>query len=276
MLGRVAEDNVPPRLRRLILEESSINDGIGLPLVMLMAVLATGEAFSASDWILQGVVWSVVLAIPLGLALGRLGAWGHDLVLSLADPAPPIFRIASPLALAILSLMLMRLIGMDGVLGVFFVGVAFAETRRKQDVGDERELQELVDDLFSVVVFFIFGLVLPWSAWVEDFWPLLLFAAAVIGLRRLPWVLLLRRWAPELRSSSESAFTGWFGPVGVSALLYTALVAGAASPAEVWPPVAAVVALNVVVFGLSGTPLTRLLGRRRGASPDCEGEQQTR
>lgn len=39
--------------------------------------------------------------------------------------------------------------------------------------------------------------------------------------RRLPWVMLLSRYIPTLPTWRESAFAGFFGPIGVGAVFYT-------------------------------------------------------
>ena len=45
-------------------------------------------------------------------------------------------------------------------------------------------------------------------------WRLVVLFIAVLVLRRIPVLLLLYRWIPEIRSWREALFTGHFGPVG--------------------------------------------------------------
>lgn len=42
----------------------------------------------------------------------------------------------------------------------------------------------------------------------------------VLVLRRPPWVILATKGIPALRNLRESAFAGWFGPIGVGAVFY--------------------------------------------------------
>ena len=53
----------------------------------------------------------------------------------------------------------------------------------------------------------------------------------------------------------------WFGPIGVSALFYVTLLNQEHESGRAWPVVAAIVAVSVIVFGMSATPLARCLGR---------------
>ncbi len=267
-LGDVARKNVPERVRYVLLGESSVNDGAALPIVVLVAGLLPGAGFSPTEWLTVTVLWGVGASVPLGLAIGWAGAWAERFTLALQHATPPTFRAAFPLSLAILSLMLLRLAHVDGVLGVFFTGLAFRAFRKKEDRREEAELQEIVDDFFSVTIFFVFGLLLPWAAWGSLGWSLLPLVAGVLLLRRLPWLLLLGRLTKDVRGPGEAAFVGWFGPMGVSALFYVTLLVDRSVSDMAWPPVAAVVAASVVVFGLTGTPLARRLHRyeaRRGA-----------
>lgn len=61
-------------------------------------------------------------------------------------------------------------------------------------------------------------------------------------------------------------FNGWFGPIGVSALFYAALVHHETGNETVWPVVSLVVFLSTLVHGISATPLTGAYGRSVGRS----------
>ena len=41
---------------------------------------------------------------------------------------------------------------------------------------------------------------------------------AILCLRRLPWIMLLWKWIPAVPDRTQAIFTGWFGPIGVSAV----------------------------------------------------------
>jgi NhaP-type Na+/H+ or K+/H+ antiporter len=44
-------------------------------------------------------------------------------------------------------------------------------------------------------------------------WRLVVLFIAILALRRIPSVLLLYRWVPEISTWREALFTGHFGPV---------------------------------------------------------------
>jgi NhaP-type Na+/H+ or K+/H+ antiporter len=261
-IGRLARENVPDRVAHTLLGESSVNDGAALILVVLMVVLLPQGGHTLQQWFTATVIWAVGGALPLGFLLGWLGARFERWVFGLPGETPPLVRIAFPISLAILSLMLLRTVHVDGVLGVFVSGLAFNAFREKEDRQSEEALQEIVDDLFGVIIFFVFGLALPWDAWAELGWRLAPLVVGILVLRRLPWMLALSPLLrPQIRGVREVVFIGWFGPIGVSALFYATLLVDDGVSRIVWPVVAAVVTASVLVFGVTGAPLTRWLGR---------------
>jgi len=103
-----------------------------------------------------------------------------------------------------------------------FVAINSIE-RRMQDL--HSHFSEGIDALLDVAVFTTLGTVLPWEMWHNLDQPislgrLVFFGTAVILLRRLPTVLILQKFIPEIRSMREACFVGWFGPMGIGALYY--------------------------------------------------------
>ncbi|HBS73560.1 MAG TPA: sodium:proton exchanger, partial [Microbacterium sp.] len=66
----------------------------------------------------------------------------------------------------------------------------------------------------------------------------------------------------RLHSRAETAFMSWFGPVGVSALLYACLAERRTGDDLVLPAVLLAIALSVVIHGLSTRPAGVWLQRR--------------
>ncbi len=126
-------------------------------------------------------------------------------------------------------------------------------------------IDEAVNRFLVLPLFVALGVVLPWSSWAELGWGGPVLVVAVLLLRRLPIVWLLRR--PLGLGSADAVFLGWFGPIGVSALFYLAMEA---ERLAVDPVVLAagslVVAASTVVHGVTSAP-GRVLYRRARAVP---------
>jgi sodium/hydrogen antiporter len=259
--GPLAERHLPGRLRDLVSAESGGNDGLAYPLVFLPVLLLTHAADAAwADWMLRIVLWQVGFAVALGLAIG----YGAGRLLHRAERERTLEShsfLAFTLALTLLVLGAARLLHVDGIVAVFVAGLALDQVASASERRREERVQEAVNQFFTLPIFTLFGLMLPWSAWAALGWRGALLVAAVLLLRRLPAWLLLGRFVPALRRMRDAAFAGWFGPMGVAALFYAVLALRHTGETLVWPAASLLVAASVVVHGVSAAPLTRLYGR---------------
>lgn len=70
-------------------------------------------------------------------------------------------------------------------------------------------------------VFIYIGALIPWSSFTNSSlsltpWRLILLAALILILKRLPWVVLLYRQIPALETRNQAIFSGWYDPLAVS------------------------------------------------------------
>nr|WP_111299118.1 hypothetical protein [Paracoccus saliphilus] len=100
-----------------------------------------------------------------------------------------------------------------------------------------------------------------------------LLVAAVLLLRRPPVLLLLRPLLPDVRTTSESLFMGWFGPIAVAAIYYASLMEHRTGEAVIWHVVSLVICGSVIVHGATGAPLTPGLGTSPWEALTCEMKQ---
>lgn len=97
-----------------------------------------------------------------------------------------------------------------------------------------------LDLLFNCACFIYIGAWFPF----KDFnapdltiypWRLVLLGILVLLLRRLPAVIALYRWIPDIKTFREALFSGHFGPMGVGAVFISTL-ASTKLPDPVYPP----------------------------------------
>lgn len=271
VVGVVAEDNLPPRLRHLISAESGINDGLAYPFVLpsLLMIQYSPER-ALTDWMVQVVLKEVLGAIVLGLVIGYLAGW----LLEKAERSQLIERtsfLGYSLALSIMVLGVTKLSGTDGILAVFVAGLAFRWQVNGSDHAEEENVQEALDRFFTLPVFVLLGVLLPWQAWQALGWPTVIgVAIALLLLRRIPALLLFGRWINPLRHLTERIYVGWFGPIGVAAL-FNATYATRETEIEIILPLSmALVCASVVAQGLSASPLTKQYGARYYRHSDQE------
>jgi sodium/hydrogen antiporter len=259
--GPLAESRLPDRVRHTISFESGANDGLSYLIVFLPFLLLTRAPAQAwQEFLLRTLLWDVLASTVVGLLLGLAGARllreaeKHDAIESE-------WRLIYTVALALAAMGLGRWMGSDELLMVFAAGVAFVQVIPSGDRKTEEHGQEAVNRFFSIPIFALLGMLIPWEGWRELGWRGILLVVLILLFRRLPAVLVLRPLLPTLRTRHDVLFVGWFGPVAVAAMYYAALVEGRFPLPEIWPAVTLVVVGSTVVHGISAAPLTHLYAR---------------
>jgi NhaP-type Na+/H+ or K+/H+ antiporter len=273
--GETATDNIPGRIRHALSGESGANDGGAYPLVFLSVFMIEypfGQALSR--WVTQSLLWDVLFAVLIGIALGaiagKIQGWSldHDYL-----EETPLFTVTIGLGLLVLGAV--HWLGSDGILAVFAAGLAFNRVAPGDPETKEESATDIVERLFTIPIFVLFGMALPWGEWAALGWAGVVLAGAVLLLRRLPMVLSLRRFIPPLQNRSDAAFAGWFGPIGVAAIYYATLSTHELATNAGWVVGSLVIAASVLTFGIATTPLTKYYGREAGKRSSQDSQEST-
>lgn len=255
--GKLADENLPDNVKNIISAESGANDGLAYPFVLLPLMLLHGdEMTSIIEWLKKVVLMETIGGIVLGLFLG----WIFGRLLLFSEKRKWMEKtsfLSLTLALTVFIVGLAELLHTNSILAVFCSGIAFDQVVGGSERSEEERIQESVNQFFTIPIFAIFGLVLPWDQWAIWGWKALALALILLLFRRLPFVFLLRRFIPMIKSRKEALFVGWFGPVGVAAFFYSALVVTRTLHHEVWGVAALVIFSSILVHGISGAILTK-------------------
>jgi len=268
--GVVAEEDLPPRVRHIISAESGANDGLAYPLVVLCILIlekttSAGESLTSPTllphWFTQVVLWeiggAVLFGILFGFGTGRLLKWAERKGL-IENSSFLTYSLA--LSLAVLGAA--KLMGTDGILAVFIAGLCFGDEIGGGQRAQEDNVQEAINRFFTLPIFVLLGLTLPWHGWAAmGWWKLLGLAIALLLFRRLPAILFLSRWIRPLHNRSEALFVGWFGPMGVAAIYYAGYTLRRVGMEEIWFICSFIICVSIVAHGLTSTPLTQWYGR---------------
>jgi NhaP-type Na+/H+ or K+/H+ antiporter len=259
--GGPAEEDLPARDRQILSLESGANDGLALPLVL--AAIAFTAPMTAGQAVTEAL-WQVLGAVVLGAVAGWLGGRalraGEEHGATATGP-----MLLFTVLLALLVLGVSGVLHLDGVLAAFVAGLAFnlASTgaERRADV----EIDEAVNRFAVLPMFVVLGATIPWAVWGDLGWAAVLLALAVLVLRRLPVLLLLKR--PLGLGWPDALYLGWFGPVGVSAVFYLTLEADElALPDAVMGAGVMIVVASTVAHGLTSSAGRVLYRRLAGES----------
>ncbi|HDX8445052.1 cation:proton antiporter [Aeromonas hydrophila] len=257
-LGKAVVSNpaVPAPIREGLNQESGLNDGICVPvLLLLLALIAPTEEHTGT----------ATLALTLLLeeiGIGLLVAWGlTSLTLRLLKTSYlngwqlPLWRQLTMPGLALLCFALAQTLGGSGFIAAFVGGLLIG-----RKLGEHKHAYldscEGYGDLLSVVIWMVFGATLMPMLTELLHWQYWLYAAASLTLlRMLPvWLSLLGTGLkPELK-----LFIGWFGPRGLASIVFAVMVLqhepALLSQRPIIATVLCTIILSVILHGLTANP----------------------
>ncbi|MFM4821810.1 cation:proton antiporter [Aeromonas hydrophila] len=257
-LGKAVVSNpaVPAPIREGLNQESGLNDGICVPvLLLLLALIAPTEQHSGT-----GLLALTLLLEEIGI--GLLVAWGlTSLTLRLLKTSYlngwqlPLWRQLTMPGLALLCFALAQTLGGSGFIAAFVGGLLIG-----RKLGEHKHAYldscEGYGDLLSVVIWMVFGATLMPMLTELLHWQYWLYAAASLTLlRMLPvWLSLLGTGLkPELK-----LFIGWFGPRGLASIVFAVMVLQHEPTLLGQRPIIATVLctiiLSVILHGLTANP----------------------
>lgn len=272
--GKFARQHLPLRVRDGLSLESGANDGLAYLLVMLPIFMLAHEPGAAwSKWITESLLVGMLGASLLGWVIG----FGAAKLLKLAKHCGLVETtslLGYSLAFSLFTLGAAALIDADGIISVFLAGITFNLCSDVQDEHEEEEIQEGVAKLFTVPMFVLFGLALPFSEWAEIGWPLLALATLILTLRRAPIVAVLLPMLRPYWNRKDCAFLGWFAPIGIAAIYYSTVAEKHTQDPLFWYVTSSVVFASVLAHGLTSGPLSRLYAAHRGTAdiPEKTGD----
>jgi NhaP-type Na+/H+ or K+/H+ antiporter len=256
----VSSPLVPVRIRQTLNVESGLNDGIALPVVLVLASLAgaTEGEKDAGEW-LRFAALALTLGPAVGVAVGWAGGrWlERGVATGWIDAS---FERLSSLGLAVLAFAGAELVGGNGFIAAFVAGLTLGSVSRS--VTETIHLfAETEGQLLTLLVFLLFGAVMIPEAMPHFSWAGLGYALLSLTLVRIiPVALSL---VGSGLSMPSVGFLGWFGPRGLASILF-ALVVVEEGRLDNGPLLQGVVVLTVllsaVLHGATAYPLARRYG----------------
>jgi NhaP-type Na+/H+ or K+/H+ antiporter len=257
----VTEPRLPLRVRQGLNVESGLNDGICVPLLLIVLAVADVEAddmtgHHAVTVVLEEIGFGVVgglaaggLAAAIVLLAGRRGLIVHSWmrVIPVAGAALA-YGIADPLE-------------GSGFIAAFVAGMCFGHLVGEQAEGISGFNEEL-GELLNGVTFVAFGAVLLGPALGDLTWGVVLYAIlSLTVIRILPVAVALAGSRAQPRTVG---FIGWFGPRGLASIVFAILVLQEADLPHtdtILLATYATVGLSVLLHGLSAAPLAQRYAR---------------
>lgn len=250
----VSNMKVPLRIRQTLNVESGLNDGIVLPVVLILAFLAVMSGSSQENWV-KFVSLQLILGPLVGIAIGFIGAK----MLSLAEEKKWVTEIGTglaSLAIAIAAYTGAETVHGNGFIAAFIAGLSFGNTFKKESLFFY-EFAEAQSHLLTTFTFLMFGAVLlpsilPVIEWRHFIYALL----SLTVVRMLPVAISLIGSGVK---PITYMFLGWFGPRGLASVLFALLILQQSeieNKEEVLIVTFLTVALSVLLHGITAAPFS--------------------
>lgn len=249
----VGRQEVPARLRYLLNVESGVNDGLALPVVLVLLSILGGTHASAgalASELALGVVIGVIVplvAVTLEQSRWLAAANAHHRVLLVVGVALLVFALAS-------------------VTHANLFLAAFASGATLSTVSDDlaaifHDFGELIAELLKLVALLVFGASISPQFLAEIPLTGYLFAAVTLFAVR-PVALSLALLRSSLHRPERIA-AGWFGPKGFASVVYGLLVveSGIATADELFHLAALVIIASMIAHSSTDVAVARWFAR---------------
>jgi NhaP-type Na+/H+ or K+/H+ antiporter len=252
----VGQEEVPKRLRDLLNVESGLNDGLTLPVILVLLGQTQHQAVKVGLPLEEAV---------LGIALGATVAWATiRLEESPVFAATEAYRPLLGVAIGLIVLSASFIVGVNEFLAAFAAGVTVSTVSPAVEEAFNR-FGELLTELLKLAALLAFGALisvkelslLPWTAYVFMALALLAVRPAALAVALagtgLPW----REWVTA----------AWFGPKGFSSVTYALWVVTSNSVRkyEVYHLAALVIVASIVAHSSTDVPVARWFRKEEDA-----------
>ncbi|KAL2075458.1 hypothetical protein VTL71DRAFT_401 [Oculimacula yallundae] len=242
--GKFAK-RVPKHLRDLLSAESGCNDGMAFPFVYLALYLVQYKPDAKEvvfHWAVLTVLYECVFGAFYGFMVGYIGRHG----IKYAEKKDLVDRESFLVFYFVLALFCAgsgSILGVDDLLVGFAAGVGFSNDGWFTQKTEESHVSNVIDLLINLAYFVYLGTIIPWEQYNNVAlgltpWRLVVIAIFVIFFRRIPIMMALKPFIPDIKTWREALFAGHFGPIGVGAI-FVAILARAELETESTTPLAA-------------------------------------
>ncbi|KAG6322631.1 hypothetical protein E4U44_003644 [Claviceps purpurea] len=284
--GKFAK-RVPKHLRDLLSAESGCNDGMAFPFIYLSLYLIqyNRDAGQVSyHFIVYVVLYECIFGAIYGFLIGYIARHG----IKYAESRDMIDRESFLVFYFVVALFCAgsgSILGVDDLLVGFAAGVGFSNDGWFGEKTEESHVSNVIDLLLNLAYFVYFGTIIPWEQYNNGLfgmaaWRLVVIAIFVLLFRRIPIMMMLKPFIPDVKNWREALFAGHFGPIGVGAIFVAILARaelehhepvplGELPPEDapfykliylVWPIVTFLVISSILIHGSSIAVFT--LGKR--------------
>jgi NhaP-type Na+/H+ or K+/H+ antiporter len=252
----VGREDVPYRLRHLLNVESGVNDGLALPLVVvLLAVVRRGQLD----------IGQVLVQLALGIVLGVIVPWAAiQLERSRFFSASTAYEPLNAFAIGLVVLAVAGLTQVNAFLAAFSAGITVASMSPAIRDAFHR-FGDLITELLKLVALMVFGIAIAPSVFIEL--PLAGWAFVALALLAVrPAAVGIALFGSGI-STLETVAAAWFGPKGFASVVYGLLIlqSGVPRAEHLFDLVAVVVTASIVAHSSTDVLVARWFRKTKAA-----------
>ena len=258
----VTNPDVPAAMREALNIESGLNDGICVPIVVLLLGLAVGIQIEHGTVI--HAIRVVVEELGIGLMIGLVLTWLTTLMLRFAERQGWIsehWAEVPMVALAAVCFAVAQEAGGSGFIACFVGGLLLSWLRRQ---GNEEPLRGAIatGEALGLLTWIAFGIGAFAPIIGRLTWTALLYAVLSLTVIRMGPVLLCL--AGTGMRFADKLFIAWFGPRGLATIVFAVIIFNEKLPGNdtIITVAGGTVLLSVVAHGVTANPLVKALVRR--------------
>ena len=253
---------VPAPMREALNLESGLNDGICVPVVIVLLDFAVGREIEHNTYL--HILLVLIEEIGIGLVAGVVLTGVSLAVLRLAGRfgwTSAHWRHIPVVALAALCFMAAQAAGGSGFIACFTGGLLFGFLHRKEE-GDMLGAASSTGEVLALLTWLVFGSSVLGRLLPAFTWQTVLYAVLSLTVVRI--VPVVAALIGTATSPGQRLFIGWFGPRGLASIVFAVIVfeAGVSGRTLIATVAACTVLASIVAHGMTANPLIIALGRR--------------
>ncbi len=264
----VTNPTVPAVMREALNLESGLNDGICVPIVVLLLGLAVETQIDHATMI--HAIRVVVEELGIGAVMGLALTWLTTLMLRFAERQGWIsehWEEVPIVALAAACFAAAQAAGGSGFIACFVGGLLLSGLRQRHKEGLLRGAVATGEAL-ALLTWIAFGIGALAPIVARLTWPALLYAVLSLTVIRMGPVFLCL--AGTGMRAADKLFIAWFGPRGLATIVFGVIILNEKLPGNdtIIAVAGGTVLLSVVTHGVTANPLVKAIaGRSSEKSP---------
>ncbi len=240
----ISNPRVPQAIRQGLNVESGLNDGIALPIILVLLAAAEESASGGSfGTLLSFIGQELLIAAVVGIAIGWIGGTALVHAAKRGWVASLWVQIGAA-ALGVAAYGLAVFLDGSGFIAVWLTGLLLGRITRKE-LEEVSGFSETLGSALTMISFLVFGTVILGTVLADLTWQIAVYAVlSLTVIRMIP--VALGMIGSNLNRVSV-LYLGWFGPRGLASIIFAGLVV---EGSEI-PHASLIVTVAMVTVGVS-------------------------